>query len=767
MIATDEDLIEISVKPLHEFFYSQGNNYGIYSVYLNDSENLDLIKYDEIERKISIVGSMQQLECSKNYIAHVREVTHPKFGLQYEAKMIYEKPMSTRAEQIVFLNTVLTEKQTQTISDAYPDEDIIELIKKDLLDTDLLKGIGEKVLGKIKDKIIANEKYQKAIIELSGKFGIPYNAIVKLSENYGSPDLLLEKINENPYVLTEVSGFGFKRVDEIALSMGIDNNSPKRVESCIRYLLEEFASNEGHVWMNVNKVVSESVKLLGLRIAEVQSILSDIIEEDSSGIKQLNKSLFLDRGFRYELEISLNLKRILDVKPTLSFDFDFKEAVEKVEERQGFKFTGEQTVAIQQGIENNILVVNGKAGTGKTSVIKGVIEVLKMHHESLMSKDSDLLKLEYATCALSGKASQRIQESTGLDAFTIHRLLGFNPREGWMFDEHNKLPYDVIVLDEASMVNSQLFYYLVRAIKDGAKIIITGDTAQLEPIGMGNVLVDILNVGTIPSVELTIVHRQAQKSGILSNANLVREGVNFFKGNPIKHSRLGELKDLYMYPTNDKDKVLSRVIAIASKYNGDIMEFQVLTPMKSRGNLSTLNLNNELQKIFNTDPEEALEHKKIKRKDSTLLEGDKVIINGNNYDKGVFNGTMGIIEHIETSGKGEIIINFEGVGRTLFKKDELGSIDLGYAITIHKSQGSQWKYVVLAFDYSSYVLLNRQLVYTGMTRAIEVLFFIVEVKALDHAINTDKSSKRNTFLVFLLSESIAKQIQDFIKSRRK
>lgn len=755
----EQELIEITIKPTKQRFYSQVNSYGIFEVYLTeDSKNEENIKYMDnsirIGETFNLVGNMPMIEMDKKYTAFVEEKIHPKFGLQYEAKIIYEKIMSTREDQVVFLNTILTEKQTKTLFNAYNDEedDIIDLIKNDKINLDLLHGIGEIKIKKIKDKIIQNEKYQKAIVELSGRFDLSYKVIVKLTEQYGSPELLLDKINENPYILSEVDGFGFKRVDEIALSMGTDKDSSNRVESCIKYILQEQASNFGHIWMKKNRVISEAIKLLGLRISEVQSHLLTILKDENKDIVIFEDKLFLSKNYFYEYEVYNNLTRLLKVKPTVSFDFDFYEAVNTVEEQQGFKFTEEQKTAIQLGVKNNVLVVNGKAGSGKTSVIKGIVEVLKMHHNSLMKENPDIENLEYATCALSGKASQRIQESTGLNAYTIHRLLGYNPRIGWGFDESNKMGYDVIVLDEASMVNSQLFYFLIRAIKSGAKIIITGDTAQLEPIGIGNVLVDILSVKEIPSVELTIVHRQAQKSGILYNANLVRDGINFFKGYPNKFCRMGELKDLYMYPNKEKENVLKRVLNIASRYNEDIMDFQILVPMKNKGELSTQNLNSKLQLIFNQDPEDVDEQSKIVRKNSTILTGDKVIINGNNYDKNVFNGTMGVVEYIDSYGKGEIIIDFEGVGRITFTKEEMGQIDLGYAISIHKSQGSQWKYVVLAFDYSSYVLLNRQLTYTGMTRAILALFFVFEIKALDYAIKTDKSSDRNTFLVLFFDE---------------
>jgi RecD/TraA family predicted helicase len=736
--------IEIHIKASYKKFYSDSSNFGIYVASVNsDSPNQDLVKdIDEMFRDINIVGSMPELEIGKLYIAKVTEKSHPQYGLQYEIKSIYQKPFTTREEQIMFISALLTPKQIESITNAYPTENLIELIKDSKMDLDLVKGIGEKTFDKIREKILNNEKYQLAIVELTGKFDIPYNAVKRLSDKYGSPDLLLQKVNKNPYILTEVDGFGFKRVDEIALAMGIDKKSKNRIKSCIEYVLNEQANN-GHCWVKRTKVVSDAIKLLNIKISDVQEVINDVEKTDTYCSDDKDR-MYLVEYLVAELEIYRHINRLLDEKVEYKIN-NIEGIIQEVETRQGFKFTEEQLTAINYAVEHNIVVVNGKAGTGKTSVIQGIVEVLKRVESEQ--------PLEYATCALSGKASQRIQESTGLDSYTIHRILGYNPNLGWVNNEDNPMGYDIIILDEASMVNSTLFHYLIRAIKSGAKFIITGDTAQLEPIGVGNILVDILASDIVPSVELTIVHRQAQKSGILSSANMVRDGIKFLNKDDFGTARLGELKDLYTYSYQSKEKVLNTVLKIAKQFKdkGDIMDFQILAPMKNRGELSTQNLNNEMQKIFNADPSNVDKRRKIERKNVTFLEDDKVIINGNNYDKGVFNGTMGIIEFIDTAVQnGEIVINFDGVGRITFTKEEMNKIDLGYAITIHKSQGSQWKYVVMAIDYSSYVLLNRQSTYTGMTRAKENLFLVTELKALQYSIDTDKSSDRNTFLIDFL-----------------
>ncbi|OME53997.1 hypothetical protein BSK59_15565 [Paenibacillus odorifer] len=738
------EVIVIPKKRVYPKPFAEYNDFGIFAVNVVDTQNWDLIEENGFSiGEITLKGSMPDLQIGKTYTAMVSRKKDPRYGVGYEVGLIYMKQFTTIEEQVTFLSSILSEFQVNALTFAYPDVNLIDLIKNDKLDLNIVKGIGHSTLLKIKEKIVENEKYQRAIITLTGEYGIPYNAVKSLSDKYGSPDLLIDKIQANPYILTEVNGFGFKKVDEMALMMGVAKDSRHRIISCAEYVLSE-ESDEGHCWMKLTRLINESIKLLGLSIASIKDAL---IEEATNQKYTIEDNIIYLKEFqKYEYQIKENVFRLLNAKFEHHVE-NLDEIIMSVEAKQGFPFTIEQKKAIIYAIEHNIIIVNGKAGTGKTSVIKGIVEVLR-----------SIKGLEYATCALSGKASQRIQESTGLDSYTIHRLYGYNPKLGWLYDEFNHLQKDIIILDEASMVNSELFYYVTRAIKSGAKLIITGDTAQLEPIGVGNVLVDLLESNKVPKVELTIVHRQAQKSGILSCANMVREGKKFLSNKDFGFNKLGELQDLWMYAYSDDDEVFKRVMALAKKFKGDILDFQIIVPMKTRGTNCTKNINEACQKLFNQDPKEVDPRNKIERKNVTFLEGDKVILNGNNYDKGVFNGTIGIIKYIDTTAttnddSGEIVIDFEGVGDIRFTKAEMNKLDLAYAITVHKSQGSQWKYVVFAMDYSSYKLLNRQLTYTAMTRASKALFMPVELKALQFSIDTNKSTKRQTFLPEMLKSS--------------
>ena len=730
-----EKTLELVVQAERKLFYSEDTSYGIFAVTVKqNTDDSDKVKLNEYGN-VSIKGSMPELEWGKNYKTKVKEVYDKRYGLGYEVVSIYMDTAVTKDSQEEFLKTILTKKQVEEIMKVYKDDNVVEMIEEDTFDYNKVHGLGEKTYEKLKEKVLGNLKYRNAIIELSEKFGITHNTIKKLSDEYGSPDLLIKKVNENPYILAhEVKGIGFKKSDQIALSSGIEKDSPNRIGACVHYILSQ-NSSEGHTWMPKDKLVLKMVDELSLGEDVIREFLNrEDVEQDfisNSDLTVDNEIGYLDRDYNDEITISDNVKRLLEIKGNYNL-MNIESSIQSSEEEQGFSFTEEQKNAIELAIEENVIAIVGKAGTGKSSIIKGIMKVLSERDD-----------LEFSGCALSGKASQRIEEITGLRSSTIHRLLKYNPQSGFTYNQEDKLPHDVIIVDEFSMVNSYIASRLIRAIKDGAKLILVGDVAQLPPIGAGNCLVDIINSKSVPVVELTKVHRQAQKSGILSKANEIRGGIVFDEIDNSKSVKLGELKDLWYYPYKNKDNIIKAVVSLAEKFKGgNILDFQVITSMKKRGQLSTNSLNKVLQDIFNPDE---IGKASIKKGDFMIRVGDKVIQQGNNYDLDVYNGTLGIVRHIEPASK-EMVIEFEGRGRIEYDKELLKDIDLAYALTTHKCQGSQFKHVVSVFDYSAYMMLSRQLVYTSLTRAQKTLFLIAEPRALKHGIKTDHSIKRNTFL---------------------
>jgi len=733
-------MLQIHLKPVKDMYYDSSSNYGVFACEIA-KENPDSKKviYNNYGN-FTVKGIMPKLENTKTYVAKLKEVKD-KYGLGYEVVNIYEEKLSTHEEQQKFLKAFITEKQLASILTVYPKENIIELIEQDKFDYSKIKGIGYTTYQRIKEKIMENKDLQNVYATLQ-EYGLTHNKIRKLSEHYSSPQLLLDKIKENPYILAdEVEGIGFRQADTIALTKGIKKDSSYRLMACLKYVLSEQANN-GHVYVEEKDVTIYMKDYLKIKSFLIEKFLTSIKEKEISDIYIEETRFALKQYYLNEVAIAKDIKRLMDHSYELKVN-QLEEKLIKIEIEQGFDFTGEQREAIFLALETNVLLINGKAGTGKTSIIKGIVKILESTGENYT----------YQTIALSGKASQRIKESTGLDSSTIHKFLGTDPKNFKRFIHNRKNPVDVdlLIIDEASMINAILFAKILEALKNGTKVVITGDYSQLEPIGVGNVFYDLCKNNKVTRVELTAVHRQAKKSGILSYANEIREGISSFKSNRYEKLDLGEIKDLHYYPFSEPDHVLKKVLNIAKIYkekNKDILKFQVITPMKKRGKLCTYELNQLLQEIFNPS---SPTQKKIKKGKFEYREKDKVIHNGNNYNIGVLNGTIGIIEKIDEANE-KMTIHFETVGKVEIPFSKLNDIELSYALTVHRTQGSQFENCIVALDYSSYIMLSRQLIYTALTRSIHHCFLVCELKALIQAIKTDKSSIRNTFLPQLLSE---------------
>lgn len=378
---------------------------------------------------------------------------------------------------------------------------------------------------------------------------------------------------------------------------------------------------------------------------------------------------------------------------------------------------------------------------GKTTVIKGFLKALPDN-------------CSVAQTSFSGQASKRMSEATGYPASTIHRLLGYIPDRGFMYDENEQLPYDVVILDECSMLPIDLFWYLIRAIKDNAKLIILGDNKQLPPIGVGNLFTDLLDSPTVPKQVLTKIHRQAAKSAIITTSIEVRNRKQIVDVNEDGEKTLGELQDLTMCSYQDKDDIFKRAIeAFKEEYkkHPHIKDIQIIVPMRERGELSQLAFNNAIQKMINPQ-----DNKYVKiNKNFVIKEGDKIINRKNNYKLfdinyqpvQVFNGSMGIVEEIYDD---YMIIDFFDIGKVRITSDLYNGLQLAYAITTHLSQGSQWANTIVVFDYGAYILLSSEWVYTAITRASKRCYLVAETRALRYATTTTKIKGKDTFLKDLL-----------------
>jgi exodeoxyribonuclease V alpha subunit len=700
----------------------------------------------------SIKGDMPPLKEGNEYYFIIEEGDrHPQFGLSYEMVFMRQNVnLDENDENSIksFLEIILTKRQVKSLYEAL-DNPIKAIEEKNIEELTKAKGIGHKVAQRIIDHYESQKDYSYAYIEL-GKFDISPATIKKITDYYGSPELAVSKIKENPYKLMQIDGYGFKKCDSLFLSLGGDINSPLRIKSFLIYTLQEEA-NKGHSWATPMDLIKATIEF----IPNVdKTLIGKVLLEDTETfyMTEDRKRIALTGFQKLEDLVAKQLYRILKAKNT--FDYEgWEEYVAEIEEKQGWEFTDQQKQAMVMMLENNVSILQGYGGTGKTTTLKAVADVLEQKGYL------------YAQTALSGKASQNLTLVTGKDGSTIHRLLGFSPNSGgFYYNAKNPLPYDIIIIDEISMVDARLFGHLLLAIRTGAKLIMLGDSQQLESIGIP-VMMPMIESGIIPTMTLTQIHRQAQKSAVVTDSIAMRKGKNIL-GRETGHVVHGELKDLeYILVDNDDDIFINAMREFYKYIQKEvIMDVQILTQTRNKGKISCLMLNKACQKIYNppsADKDEVQVGNVNKGTDYILREGDKVINIRNNYQAvdemgmecPVFNGNIGIIEKFDIDEEGDkfMLINFEGIGRVRIYEDQYHSIELAYAITVHKSQGSSSKIVIIAMPFH-YLLNNRQMLYTAITRTREHCVVIATKKTIVSAIKKDDVSNKRTFLAEYLRD---------------
>ncbi|RNB59519.1 DUF2075 domain-containing protein [Brevibacillus gelatini] len=720
-MSNEVEVVEIELVPVREVYYN--GTFGVYACETDEWEKVEFNKYNNI----TINGQMPKLQLNTTYKSKLVKKHSEKYGVTYEVKEIKQDRPQTIQEQHAYIKTMLREDHANAIIAKYPNHDLLKMFENDEIDYSDIPGIGEKTYQKIKYFLLNHLDIQEALVKLS-PLGVTFKMLHRLIEFYGDVRILMQKVEENIYSLCDVSGIGFKKVDQYALAKGIEKESEYRIEAGIEYTLQQ-EENMGHSYLEIEQLINKSNEYLKIDRHHIELFLATLQDKKQDKFYITQDIVALYKNYYYEKRIAEILTQLSQTESKCRVE-NLEEKIQKIEQEQGFTFTNEQKNVIHTVVNENVVVISGKAGTGKTTVLKGILSVLDQY--------------SYETCALSGKAAMRITES-GLSSKTIHRMLGYDQRGKFVYNSSNKLPYDIVILDEAGMVGSYLFYSLVSAIEKGKKFIIVGDTGQLSPIGAGNIFKDIISSGKITVCELTQVQRQAMKSGILSCANKIREGEQINSANNYTKQVYGELNDFHLIPMNSSDFILENLLEICKNYKGDIMDLQVITAMKTRGELSAKNINKHMQEIFNPNNSNSIE---MNRGDTIFRVNDKIIHNGNNYEINVFNGQIGTIVDIEVRDKNKYMkIKFDNVKDIVeYEQSDLDKVDLAYAITCHRGQGSGWKNVIIVLDYSSYMLLNRQWVYTALTRGIKYCIMIAENRALTHAIRTNDANKRNTFL---------------------
>jgi exodeoxyribonuclease V alpha subunit len=667
-------------------------------------------------------------------------VEDPTWGAQYNLISLYPALSLNHdtKSKYKFLSALFTPLQVENMYNVY--EDPFEILdKKDAEKLTKISGCGVKTAVHWINKFHDNKNLILIFTELE-----EYNLTNKMVERlmnryYQNPQLVIEKIKTNPYILcTEVDGIGWNKADKIALQGGLKFDDPKRISAYIMWYLD-IRGREGCSWITTDELLGAILQTLGEEVSD---------EKITEALRSINNRLWtneektkigLIRYFNIENRVAKELIRLRDAESSIKFTNNWRDIVKGIEAKQGWEYNEEQLRGIESVLNNNITLVQGMAGTGKTSIISAIISILSSY--------------SYVQCALSGRAASRMSEMTQKEGFTIHRLLGYSS-DGFLYNEDNKLPYSIYILDEISMVDGVLFYNLIKAIPNGSKLVCLGDSGQLESIGSCNIAYDMIHSPEINTITLTKIHRQAQKSAIITQSIAVRSGIQIIEKNWTGEEIRGDLRDLkltcYSDASNTYYRIMESFIKEMEREDFDIMETQIIFPRKAGTVASTFELNNAIQEFYN--PLKKGEKEKIITSPNgtyALRIGDKVINTINTYSVTpvIYNGNIGMIKDFyEQDGEEYMLIDFTGIGEVILSREYWRNIELGYAITCHKFQGSQADLVIFGIDFTAYSLLTRELLYTGITRAKKRCHMICQTGALRYATAQEGVSRKQTHL---------------------
>ena len=709
--------------------------------------------------EITIVGYLPFINVGDTIKVAGKMVEHQEYGEQFKVDTFEKQmPQTTEALERYLANGTIKGVGPATarkIIETFGD-DTINVMKFEPSKLAQIRGISKDKAIEISDSFLENwEVWQ--IVGFLDKFGIgPQNAetIYKaLGIN------AIEQIQSNPYILVDlVNKVNFNQIDKMALDIGIEYNNEKRIRSGVKHalLLTTYNGHCAVVYENLLKFVHE---LLGVREDEIEDVLInmkvkiDIVIEEREGYEWV----YLYQYYQAEKNVAEKLIQ-LDKYKNIKKISKFEKELEITEAKSNIELSEEQKEAIKQINNNNVCVITGGPGTGKTTIIKAIIDLYK-HNE-----------MKPVLCAPTGRAAKRMTETTGIEAKTLHRLLEIGSFSSSENQNNNTnlsvtpIDADIIIVDEMSMVDIFLMNYLCRAIYNGTKLVLVGDTDQLPSVGPGNVLKDIIESEVITTITLNKIFRQAAQSKIIMNSHRVNDGQSFISKEEIQNSNEKYVEDFFYIDENDKNKILYQVLSLSGerlKKFGDydfIKNIQIITPTK-KGELGTKELNKRLQQEINPQSE----YKKEKKfGDSIFREGDRIMQIKNNYEiyweknkksfesgSGIFNGEFGTIQKIDEKEK-TIQIKFDDDKIAWYAFNELEQIEHAYCITVHKAQGSEFDVVIMVIAPSAPMLLTRNLLYTGMTRAKKLLIMVGNKNVLEFMIQNADNKKRNTGLTYKL-----------------
>ena len=702
----------------------------------------------------TVVGTFPPLSVGQNIKVEGKFQSRSIYGKQFAADKIWVSQPSKIEGIKHFLASGLIYGLGPVTAQAIVDKFGVESLNAMNYPVELakVKGISLKKATEFCMGYSKLQKMQDSIIFLQD-LGIPIGMALKIYKKYES--LTVQKVRNNPYLLIDdIVGGGFQTADRIAGELGIAKDSDYRICAAVTYLLKDASVKLGHNYLPYEDLVRGAVSLLALdedvesRVRDNISdmvMLGDLVRYDTGE----HIAIMLKNAYYTEKTIATKLLQLNTEAADFRADVDYE--IKRFEEEQGITLHENQVAAVKEAIENGVQIITGGPGTGKTTIVKCVLRLFKNMKQSV------------ALCAPTGRAAKRLSQATGEEAKTIHRLIELawgNDEPISEFDpdaDYNHLMEDVIIVDEVSMVDEYVFCALLQAMKRGARLVLVGDKDQLASVGAGNVLHDLIACGNFNVSYLTQIYRQSEDSKIVPNAHKINDGIMPDLDN--------KSSDFFFEERQNADDICASTLSLVTKrlpkyLNMRPQDIQVLCPMK-RGSAGIYNINRELQKAINPPSPQKRE---VKHGDFIFREGDKVMQVVNNYDlswkqqtdfridsgKGVFNGDIGVIESINTQML-QFTVRFDDDKVAVYASDNLDELVLAYAVTIHKSQGSEFDAVVIALD-ANYMLQTRNLLYTAVTRAKKLVVITGAKNTIARMIRNNETARRYSLLVNLIGE---------------
>ncbi|WP_236785630.1 SF1B family DNA helicase RecD2 [Anaerococcus ihuae] len=701
-------------------------------IYRNEENGYTVLSLETSDSPITCTGIMPFFNENDQIIIEGELIYHDKYGEQINVESAKIKKPSGKKAIISYLSSgnieLIGKKTAELIYEKFGDQaiDIVFNEPNKLLS---IQGIGKKKLGKIKESTIEAKDSREALLYLQG-LNISFNLANKIYKAYG--DNTISIVKTNPYKLSEdISGIGFVMADNIAINMQMENDSKFRISAALSYILKNDSEMSGSCAIKREDLLNKTFDLIKVDKNKINDqINEDLLKSKIQIIKIDEEEFVYDKDiYKAEKSTAINLSRLQNEK--YIFDIEINEDLDA--------FSKEQEIAIKEAFNNMLLVITGGPGTGKTTIIKAICNIL------------DENELKFNLAAPTGRAAKRMQESTDNSALTIHRLIGIKPDSPIPeYNEENPLECDYVIVDEASMIDIKLMDKLLKSLSTNTALILVGDHNQLPSVGPGNVLKDILDTD-IKSVRLKKIFRQAKESNIVVNAHRINDGLY-----PVLNQKN---KDFFFIDSNSKnfEKDLLDLVKfrLPNYYKLDpINDIQILAPGK-KSSWGVVGINDLCQKELNKNPNCIKINNKIFKLNDKVMQVrnnyDLVSLDPGNFDDGVYNGDIGRIIDIDGERE-ELKVEFYDGNIVSYKKEDIKDLDLSYAITIHKSQGSEFDCVLIPMMSTAYMLLNRNLLYTAITRAKKLVVLLGEKRILKQMVRNNNESKRLTNLSFWIRE---------------